>query len=185
MDPNDIWAMPAPVTKGDAELTTVWAAVGEALSYWEWVEGHLALVFNELVSEKWSAPAHRAYGSIVAFKGRSDLIKSAGEIFFVMNLDEALWDKLKATLNVLGRASPRRNDIAHGIAQPLTGRATDGFALMPGFYATNRRDLAGIAKYAMSSAEIKRFGQQFYDLQAPVKEIGDALAERRMSGRRV
>ncbi|HXQ10711.1 MAG TPA: hypothetical protein VN805_06890 [Caulobacteraceae bacterium] len=182
MDPNDPWSIPPVVKQGDAEPSTVWRAVGEALTNWEWVEGHLALLFNEMVSPAtWSAPAHRAYGSIVAYAGRADLIKSAAETFFLVHPDTAwLQAKFDTTMKLLGRASPRRNDIAHGIVQPLHPEG-DGFALYPSFYATRRRDVAGLPAYAMSSVQIGRFGQQFFELQMPVKEIVDGLAAKRLA----
>src|SRR5579862_3152347 len=106
MNPNDPWAIPPVVTSGDPDLNTVWRAVGEALSSWEWVEGYLSLIFCEMVSDKWSFPAHRAYGGIVAFNGRADMLRNAAEAYFVTRPDAALEAKLGATLKILRRASP-------------------------------------------------------------------------------
>jgi hypothetical protein len=181
MDPNDPWAMPPLAAKGDPDLHTVWRAVGEALSYWEWLEGYLSLIFCEMVSPKWSFPAHRAYGSVISFNGRADMLRNAAEAYFVTQPDAELQEKLNGILKVMSRASPRRNDIAHGIAQPhYLGGPMRGFVLYPAFYSTNRRNNAGHPKYGMTSVEIGRFAEQFKALHPSIIGVQDGFTRRRM-----
>jgi hypothetical protein len=184
MDPNDPWALPAPPTKGDDDTSTIFQSIGEALSYWEWAEGYLGLIFAELVAPGQNPlAASRAYGTIVAFQGRADMVRSAAEAYFATRQDAqavAIQARLAAHMKLLGRASPRRNDIAHGIVQPFSNLGgPNGYALFPSYYTSRRRDLLGVPSYIMSSVEIGRFGKQFAALKEPLDEVVEALWSRR------
>jgi hypothetical protein len=170
-------ATPFP-PKGDETSKVTFQAVGEALSQWEHFEGYLSLIYANLVGTgDTTEPAVLSYGTVVSFKGRADMIRAAANGFFFRKPDEILQEELKAILKLADNFSPRRNEIAHGIVQPYVpdgARAVDGFALVPAYYATNKRVLgtadAGIAplrmkpKYAYTSAEIKYFKHHFSHL---------------------
>jgi hypothetical protein len=184
MNPNDLWAIPPLAIEGDPDVNTVWQAVGEALSSWEWLEGNLGLIFAELVAARnMHLAASRAYGTIVAFRGRADLVKAAAKAHFSVYPDEATEKDLEKILKTLDRASPRRNDIAHGIAQPHYPRVSvRQWALYPSYFSTGRRTVKGAPNYIMASADIRRFAAQFRDIQAPLGLVLDALwAKRRKS----
>lgn len=180
MDPNDPWAIPPAATAGDPTNTILFTAVGQALSSWEWVEGHLGMLFGEFVAPGRPAlAASRAYGIVSSSRGRADMLRQAADAYFSIHPDEAMQTAFKAQMNVLDRAAPRRNDIAHGIVQPFDfGREASTWALYPSYYASARRKLDGTERYVMTAKDISRFGRQFADLQPPIIEIIDRVHER-------
>lgn len=165
MDPNDIWALPPLSTSVEKSEDSLYTSVGRALSRWEVVEGLLSEVFSMLVSPTGALKAaKRAYGGTVAFAARKDMLENAAEAYFEDHPDEALQASLANVMKVMARASPRRNDIAHGVVQPIwiTDRMSDnGFLLVPSYYTSRRRSLAGHPTYRFGTTEIDRFGAQF------------------------
>lgn len=186
MNPNDVWAIPPPATQGDKDPFITFGAVGAALSDWERFEGHLALIFSALIGTDRSIPAaRRAYGTIVSFGGRADMLSSAAEMYFIDYPDESLDADLTALMKLARKGASRRNEIAHGIVQPMQGALTmftgATYALYPAYYSTSRRDSDFLPKYAYTSVEISRFARQFHDLVAPASSVLDRIRGKHLS----
>lgn len=168
------WDIPPLPEKGDIDKTSTFIAVGQALSFWEWFEGYLGLVYGALVGDVGeTSPAMRAYGTISAFGGRYDMIMEAAKSYcFIHKTD--FFDDLKKFLDEAKQFATRRNEIAHGIVQPyyVGGLANSGFALGPSRHATRKLRLgdwhtneARVFKlYAYTSLELRYFGAKFASL---------------------
>ncbi|MGO8865347.1 MAG: hypothetical protein ACLQME_02490 [Alphaproteobacteria bacterium] len=180
MNPNDIWATPGIPAKGDENEEALYASIGRALSAWEQFEGLLAFLFAAfIIPEHDSEAARRAYGSVVSFTGRADLLKSAAAILFRNFPNEKLQRELGTLLKTARRAAPQRNNIAHGIVQSFHLREPypkpQQFALFPAYYNTSRHDVWGMPEYAFTKEMVDRFRDQFLKLQEPVESIAREL----------
>ena len=71
-------------------------------------------LFATLVGSR-SYAAIRAYGSVIAFRGRSEMVKAAASAYFHENPNRLSQKRLSDLLNLAGRYSARRNEIAHGL----------------------------------------------------------------------
>jgi hypothetical protein len=173
MNPNNPWDRPPPVIVGDVDNNITYAAVGRALSNWEAFEGYMSLIFSVIVGAGHdSLAASRAYGSVVSFNGRHEMLVAAAEAYFSNYTDANLQISLAAILKEAKLASPRRNEIAHGIVQPISGgHPSITYALVPAYYATNKRNLDRSPKYAYSSVEIMSFGHKFNGLAEPASDF--------------
>jgi len=173
MNPNNPWERPAPVAVGDADNNTTYAAVGRALSNWERLEGYLSLIFSAMVGPgEEPLAASRAYGSVASFIGRNEMLWAAAEAYLSLHPDALLQASLETILKEAKKASPRRNEIAHGIVQPLMAMDRSiTWALVPAYYATNKRNLDRSPKYAFSSIEIMGFGHKFNELADPTEQL--------------
>ena len=175
------WEVPDPPTDGDETNDITFRAVGAALSQWEWFEGNLSIAFSYLIGTPGlNVAAMRAYGSVETFRGRANMIEKAAEVYFRYHvIDPQSQQALeKLIVHSRDRLSARRNEIAHGIVQPLGVSAAgvrdvkEGFALFPAYYATRKRRLSEDGSnptqveptYVYSSKEIDAFGTQFANL---------------------
>jgi hypothetical protein len=118
--PKQPWGIPDPPQMGDASNEITFAAVGEALSQWEFFEGNLSLAFSLLLDIGYeNLAAQRAYGSVESFRGRANLVQEAADVYFKQVKDETTYGNLTALLRrAKSDWSARRNEIAHGIVQP-------------------------------------------------------------------
>src|SRR5437667_11584857 len=78
-------APPKPATADVSE--DIYTAVGKALSNWELVEAQLGEIFSIFVRTPvfltpLEEPAMWAYGSVVSFNGRADMLEAAARGFF-------------------------------------------------------------------------------------------------------
>src|SRR6202047_2518997 len=92
----------------------MFTSVGRALTRWEEFEVVFASLFSALVAaEDDNAAAIRAYGSVITFRGRAEMVKSAAEVHFSLFRNSALEKDFRALVNELtNHASARRNEIA-------------------------------------------------------------------------
>jgi hypothetical protein len=177
------WDVPPYPLKGDAVAETTYAAVGRALSAWEVFERVLSHIFAGLVSDRDDdLPALRAYGSIVTFRGRTEMIRAAAEAYFAAYPNPGGHTLLKKLLDDALEFSGRRNEIAHGFVngwRPEQAPKSDhGFVLMPFHYSPRKSkfDTSEILMqssprrpvlrqaYIYSSKEIDAFRVQFESL---------------------
>jgi hypothetical protein len=141
------WDIPPPPAIGDASEDITFASIGRALTRWEEFEVMLASLFSTLVgTDDNTAPAIRAYGSVITFRGRADLIRAAAEVHFMLFPNEALQKTFNSFVNQLtNHACARRNEIAHGIVRPfvsvIDGKTTRTFCLFPPYYAANKNEI--------------------------------------------
>ena len=177
------WGRPVAPDSSDFTKESIFAAIGMALSAWEGFELALSLLFGLLVAPKDEPlPAQRAYGSIVTFKGRTEMVEAAAEaVFFISpntDLERDIDDLIKWAVGFVAR----RNEIAHGIvterylAEPfsLSPKRIE-FVLAPPGYSTLKTQLAqGIGllspvrrqpDYIYSSPQILTFRDWFVELQ--------------------
>lgn len=180
MDPNDIWAIPPRPAVGDADIDTTYRAVGHALSEWERFEAHLAILFATILGlERESNTARRAYGSVVAFAGRAEMLKGAADIYFQEHPEPHFEAQFSSIYKTARRAGARRNDIAHGIVQPFNRitkpRKGWDYGLYPSYYTSKGRDLSFKPEYVYTSAEIERFARQFGELAEPTNDLDAAI----------
>jgi hypothetical protein len=181
--PNDWDRRPWP-EQGDSDPKEIFAAVGEALSSWENLEGLIATLFAAFVTtDENIAPAKRAYVAARTFEGRKEMLKAASEAFFsslfkrdVSSEETAAYNELKdgdkKFLTKISSFSPRRNEITHGILDIFYKRLSDDqFQAVPGtvaLYPTaasfQNRNLEGIPSYCMTSREIIYFSDKFRGL---------------------
>src|ERR1700674_1515777 len=109
------WDAPAREPHGDSSVDAVYRAVGHSLSQWELLEVSLSSLFGILVQST-SPAAKRAYGAIVSAAGRIDALDRAAEVYF-SERDETQHEYYNNLSKIVRYASPRRNEIAHGIAE--------------------------------------------------------------------
>ena len=198
MTSSNPWEQAQIPRGGDATEDAVFVSIGRALSQWEYFEMWFAQIFSVCVSDNQGIdsglPAQRAYGAIMTYRGRADMVKAAFAAFMNNKLryepetDKALAkqisDEFSALVNRSNKYSPRRNEIAHGFVQEWIDGCGDscGFALFPTSYSTNKNSLAAPDEaqyqrrlpwpdYIYSSAEIGAYGEQFSGLQRQSKEF--------------
>jgi hypothetical protein len=113
----------------------------------------------------------RAYGSILTFKGRVEMIETAAAAFF-MRYPHPAESFLADIIKQAKGYSPRRNDIAHGMVQLYypEGKAADGTVVGPSRNATSKYKLTRqegefpfkiTPTFAYSSAELMIFTRDF------------------------
>jgi hypothetical protein len=118
-----------------------YAAVGRALSAWEKFETEFGFIFCYLTgSEHNLLPIWRAYGSIVTFRGRKEMLQEAAEMFLFLHPDPATKSAIDSLVKRADGFCARRNEIAHGVVMPYQlgsgpPRGT-GFILAPARYAS-------------------------------------------------
>lgn len=185
MNPNDPFA-PKPFPEvGSDSRDEIHMAVGAALSSWEHSELHLALVFSHLLGDgAHSEAAFRAYGSAIAFSARADMVAAAADQILATHPERnELEPNLRQAINLMRRASARRNEIAHGAAFAyctLQSRPdAPGYCLFPGQYASNKRLLGGEPKYVYSAQQIDAYREGFESLAGPVLAVMMQLSSRR------
>jgi hypothetical protein len=133
----------------------VYVAVGRALSEWENLEGVLAHWFQGMLSSKSIAP-FRAYGAIIGFQARANMLIAAAEVYFGEIERPDLLEKFKSMVNNLKDISSIRNNIAHG----SVGCEDDGYWLSPSAQ-TKKLTLRGERKYRYNAADIDRHRESF------------------------
>jgi len=175
----NIWDVPLRPLSGDASEGITFTSVGRALTRWEEFELAFATLFSALVgTNDNNAAAIRAYGSVITFRGRADMVRAAAEVHFQLYPDPEIEKKFDAFVNELtNRACARRNEIAHGVVRAEHRGLERHFYLNPPYYAANKNRLSRVetseggfqmawfeAKYAYSSVEINRFAEAFQGL---------------------
>jgi hypothetical protein len=185
------WDVRARANQGDTLPSATFEAVGRALSSWESFEEMFSYIFSTLVG---TAPhdirALRAYGSILTFKGRAEMISAACEAFFFENPQAELEAEINAIVKAAVNFSSRRNEIAHGklhalyvpgdvIGTPEIGMIRPsklwGFSIIPPSYATNKRTLGEgetllsgpvfEPDYAYAAEDLNYYEKQFTGLE--------------------
>ncbi|MDP2009020.1 MAG: hypothetical protein Q8K11_02470 [Phenylobacterium sp.] len=150
MNPNDSFAPePFPET-GSSSHQEIYLAVGAALSAWEHSELHLTLVFSHLIGDgAHSEAAFRAYGSAIAFSARADMVIAAADQVLAAHPErDELVPKFRHAINLIRRASTRRNEIAHGAAFAYCSALSQGICCA----TCSRRSLTVACARAWSAA---------------------------------
>jgi len=176
------WDIPPQPERYDSTADAVFTAVGKALTKWETAEAACAELFAIFVGAPQDsthmAPAVRAYGSVVSFNGRCEMLLRAAEAYFVEHSDEKLEAKFKTLLAECRNYSARRNEIAHGTVVAVMDGETDqrlGFVLAPSFYNPKKYSLKHALSYQYTSHEILFFAGRFSVLTTKVNVISLSL----------
>ncbi len=192
---RNVWDRPPSPAKGDLEINTTYLSVGRALTHWENFEAYLAYIFTETIGVHPSKDlaASRAYGAIMSFTGRAEIIKAASEALFFVTPNSELEAQFEHMMENAVGFSGRRNDLAHGVVghHPNYSKwieegedPEDGYVLLPAEYATKKRILASggllvpviqSPMYYYSSAEIDRIAIYFRGLRVVAASYLKAL----------
>jgi hypothetical protein len=167
------------------------------------MEYELARIFGALVQSK-AEGATRAYGCVASFIGRKDMVAMAFECY--PKSDDPIVACFPKILDDAVEFCVRRNEIAHGIVQEYSNRATGGYGpTSRGFYlippphgskkhsslkARKKRyyeemraldramqNWPPLEKYAYTSAQINSYRHGFSDLRERLWPIADRLYE--------
>jgi len=187
------WDDPPHPKRGDKKADMTYAAVGRALTQWEYLETKLAELFSQLVGGEWPSgddtvyhPADRAYGSVLGSSARLTMIAEAAKAHFQWYPNRALEKRLHYLVGTeCKHFAGKRNNIAHGVVDM---RFSDppklklGYWLVPSFYATKKHPLEGPSADAYTSAEIGHFVREFDRLWVEVGNLTSDIAkdQRRM-----
>lgn len=209
VDGND-WGKRMLPARGDWSAARLHQCVGGALSAWEDFEAEFANLFLAVVSPNiYSLPVLRAFGSVVTFNGRLDMVKAAAQAKFAF-LSSPHERRFDLAIKRAERLAPRRNEIAHGSVSifAVHPNKAKGLALMPGEHARRHREirseanLAGVEDlirddpphikwseisdsdrttpaYAYTSLEVSYFKKQFVSLAKETAAVAELLWIRR------
>jgi hypothetical protein len=174
------WERPSLRMMGEENPSKIYHAVGYALSQWEHADQALSQLFLALTG--CSDPTtyrviQRSYGSITSNSGRREAVLAAAEIYFAPSWEiKAVRKSIVDITDAVGRASRRRDDVAHGIVwgNITVDETVYGSFLMPPEYNTGRTyasispgDPLGFqrAKYRYISDDIEGFAFKFSQLR--------------------
>jgi hypothetical protein len=180
------WDIPPAPSVGDRDENNLFAAIGRALTEWEQVEAACAELFAIVVSvsnkSTHQAPAIRAYGTVISFPARCEMLKAAADAYFHRRKKKKVQfsGRLMKLLNDCQQFSARRNEIAHGrVINVVRSRGNKnkqiGFLLIPSFYNPKKYKIDRIVTYQYSSKEVIYFSQEFTKLYLQVYAFGEAL----------
>jgi hypothetical protein len=186
------WDRPDPAPQGDDSADALFSAVGEALSAWERVENQVANLFCIFVGARVNvdkpAPAIRAYGAIISFTSRADMLQAAAAAYFLSHPQIAgqqeTWSNL---LKELRGFANRRNDIAHGMVEQefnFKEERSNGFFLVPGLYISKKYPTDEPPAYRFIGEQVKHFADEFSDLANSVRVFRFALQTKRRTSPR-
>jgi hypothetical protein len=160
--------IPSNTYLGHASPDPIYTAVGAALSRWEHLESGLTRLF-QLLCETPSLAACRAYGTIESCFLKSQMLRSAAEVFFDMRqpFDEEHSKAIKELFAAYEKAQELRNNVAHGmVVGYLTGKNRTGYFLCPQSGATKkitRRNKPYLEKiaYFYDATEVNKCAERF------------------------
>jgi len=174
-------------SKYEKDADVLYLSVGRALSEWESLEGFLAHYFRFFCGgPQRGLAATLAYGSVVSFKGRAEMLRAAATGYFHEWIDHSMKDRFFDLLKVANNFSPRRNEIAHGCALvahfegDIKGQSLEAslaarrWLLLPNSYSTTKNKLIPLEPdlvrrtlpaYAYSTAEIDHYAHHFQKLR--------------------
>jgi hypothetical protein len=176
------WDAPSRPTAYDLDTEILMAAVGSALSAWQYTEDVIADIFESILTDcspkgeyvtrevEYMTPARRAYGSIVSFDGRAGMVQAAAEAFFEVHKNGQMHTRLRKLLQSCRGWSARRNEVAHGQigGSPMN---LNMCALWPWGSSMKKRAVDYRASFVYNSAQIKEFERQFFVLQEQLMDF--------------
>lgn len=175
------WDVPPYAQSGESKPDPIYLAIGYSLSTWEFLEEALASLFAFLVGKGRTYPetsaAMRAYGSIVSFNSRAEMIGAAAKGFFQEHEIKDQEPEFREILKKCNGWAARRNDIAHGRVVSLA--PSDEYYLIPALYNSRKHPADDDSPaFLYSAAQIRQFQQQFDvlhgDLATFLRHLHDA-----------
>lgn len=185
------WDIPPKPTEAHDLPDQLYAAVGKALSSWDGVESVLAEIFSLFLGTPYfgnplQEPGIRAYGSVVSFNGRAEMLDAAARAYFhnKKTATAELEMRFRGLLNECRQFAGRRNDIAHGRVESLLGAEYDWWPqkdidhcwlFLPGLLATKRYSLNHEPLFIYTVAELTYFMDQFDKLASRLADMKDDI----------
>ena len=168
-------------------------AVGRALTQWERFEQIFCTLFCTLLGRDTNYAAERAYGAVITFRGRADMIEAIVENYFSLHRSKKLKALFRGLMNRAKNYGARRNEIAHGqVGEWNFGGRKKGWLLVPSRINTNKNSLVDHSKlkiaprlkvartkpkYLYSSVEIHEMADEFDGLAlAAFSLVADILS---------
>jgi hypothetical protein len=177
------WDIPKPEPLGSRDPDSVYRAVGQALTEWEGVETACARIFAFLVGapREWHeiAPAVRAFGVVISFPTRCDMITTAGKAFFHLHTEVTPYEKhISDALSEAREFSNRRNEIAHGVVREVVNqqRESEGYYLVPSFYNPKKLPVSMVPAFYYTESNIIYFRQWFTRIGLKLESILQLLS---------
>lgn len=169
MDPNCPWNVAPMKPRGETSCEQIFEAVGRALSRWEWMEYWASQLYAYLLGSD-SRGAEIGYGALIAFSQRKELLIGAEKAFRFRI--EAPFNCVPDLIRQIDKFSPRRNEIAHGMAVEVKGC---GIYLAPAWYNSTKFPKLdgrlqtpefndGAGRYVYTADQITFYGEQFMRL---------------------
>jgi hypothetical protein len=165
----------------------IYAAVGEALSYWEFLDTHQSRLFLALIPGEIFVPevVSRAFGAVDGAAARNKMLQEAIRVYFHWYPDKELQKTLNRQIGKIANLAQKRNNIAHGIVQPLgtiiPGKSIKEWVLGPPSHATRRITAKQHKSVVMGTNYIPDFIYGPKEILATAKEFGDLAKEMRVS----
>lgn len=181
------WDVPPGRDHGDNSENALFSAIGMALTEWEQVEASCAELFAVLVSVSrkttYHAPAIRAYGTVVSYAGRCEMLRAAADAYFLRRKKQRaeFEGKLNSLINECLQFAARRNEIAHGrVSLVYYGRGNQpmrniGYYLFPSLYNPRKYKLESQVTYKYTSHEVLHFKQEFTKLHLRIEGLRTSL----------
>lgn len=168
--PNPPWDAVITPNNGDRRRSTLFQAVGHALSNWEDAEFQIARLYAALVNRPAADMGQFAtYSFAAGFRGRADALEVEADRHFASYPNQEFECQFTRLVAAARNFSQRRNDIAHGIARQawLPGDGPNGikpesetWMLVPCLYMGKRFTSDGPI-YAYSSFEIRQWAEEY------------------------
>lgn len=171
---------PRPLAiQGNATEEELFVAVGKALSCWELVEQGVASLFTIVTVGSYyapTAPALRAYASVIGSRARIDMVTAALKSWLNDWPDcPCGQNALEALKNCKSWAS-RRNEVAHGLVDKHFEQ--ESWFLMPSLYSIKGRPLPKAkAAYRYNAEIIESFAVKFIELHHEINAATSMLGE--------
>ena len=174
------WDVPIFPKHGDIDVQILYATVGHALTRWEAMEERLAHLFSILIGlHDPSEIAERAYGAVVTFRGRKEMIERAADLYFGLFPDATIKSMFDEAMLYAQGFAARRNEIAHGkVTSFLKPDKTLEFLMQPPTYASNKIKWYGDINYLYNSAIINNLAVGFDFTFVRVDRLARAIAAR-------
>jgi hypothetical protein len=151
--PSGYWEKPTKDESktSDHNIGPMFQAVGHALSQWEMVEEKLADLFLSLCECKDDSTREklaRTFGSIESSGARLTVLKDRLNIYLAPHLKTPKLEQhvnwfLSKLVDAVSAASPRRNEIAHGIVYTFLAQRNNELLKFNGVYLVSPKYLSG------------------------------------------
>lgn len=172
------WDIPPRKSTGDRKPNPIYTAVGMAMSSWEFIETDLAAmfaVFTGATSWKETAPALRAYGSIISYRARREALTAAARAFFRVHRMARIERSFKVALKKCDGWSDRRNDLAHGLVLRVTSIAP-GYFLWPTPYNTRKYPIeTSEPAFCYRASQIRKIAYSFKKVRQQTNKLARRL----------
>lgn len=164
---------------GDKDPDAIKLAVGAALSTWEHTEERFAALFGTIIRPNYNSyAARRAYGAIASARGRADVLKAVGAVFFLNFPSQETETTFRELMTQYGDAGSRRNELAHGIiGSDANENQVFGYFVVPSLWNSNKRGLRSEIKYRYAAKDIKALDGNFSWLGGQAIHVLDQIDE--------